>query len=158
MTFQSPIEQLTVIIESINSSLISEKSNCGSSVILIGPRGAGKSHAISKALINYPSELVYYFPGALVRPSLCPDPQSALIKMMMKRNPSNPPTESLEEYFEKLYKKESKATVLIIEDLDYLGGGIKEQAFLYTLFELTLTHSLLIIATTCRLVHNNILL
>lgn len=133
-----PGEQLKAIVDE------AETSGTGSSVILVGPHGSGKTHHI-KTLISAFSNLdVVHFPGALARPALCADPQNALLQLLPQS--MNILESSLEEYF----SNRKSLLLLVMEDLDLFGGGIGEQAFLYSLFELTLSHPFVILATTCR--------
>lgn len=131
-----PEEQLRAIVEE------SIASKAGSSMILVGPHGCGKTHNISKVICAYPDLPVVHFPGALARPSLCPDPQGALLALL----PDSTGVSSFEDYFSNI----PGTLLLVMEDLDLFGGGISEQAFLYSLFDLTLSHPLVILATTCR--------
>lgn len=134
-----PGEQLRAIVE---EALV---SGTGSSAILVGPYGSGKTHYIRNLLGAYSHLEVVHFPGALARPSLCPDPQSALLSLLPPFS-NKARNESLEEYF----CNRQELLLLVMENLDLFGGGVCEQAFLYSLFELTLSHALVILATTCR--------
>lgn len=134
-----PGEQLKAIVEESFSSGI------GSSVILVGPHGCGKTFNIRKLLSTFDGSQVVHFPGALARPTLCPDPQNTLLSLLPPLS-SCACVETLEEYF--MNRKE--LLFLVMEDLDLFGGGVSEQAFLYSIFELTLSHPLVILATTCR--------
>ena len=132
-----PEEQLKAIVEETISS------GTGSSVLLIGPHGSGKTHQIRLILEIYKNIPVVHFPGALARPALCPDPQTALLQLLPSTSTN---VSTLEEYFD----SRKEVLFLVMEDLDLFGGGVSEQAFLYSLFELTLSHALVILATTCR--------